>query len=671
MAEIVNNDKLTLILTQYGLNRIAAAIADPFLNLNITKIKFGSGDNYEYYTPNATQYSLKGPLDLEFYIYKKELLEDEITISFYTVVPESISGFEIREVGLYETVNGVDQLFAIGTCQPFIKPSVTDNYFISIDYYIFLKAANFSLVYEQISLDPEHALITEPDMEELMKSFLFAHANLINQIGNNSRIIGYNRATQLYEKVKKNKTSFSYLTSYKNYVSFIDTASQNSVFSFWTFDYSKRVGAQNSIVDLSSNANYLSTTIPVTSIERNYEGFMPMLYMSSSKGINFFLDSSVSLQLFDSATGKDIPFVMAFAVKPLDISTDRTLLARSNYATGSQTFEVTEKGRLLEIKLFTNSSNYLVFRSAQNVIPDEAHTLLISYDPAEKEFIAYINSTKISLTKQEVGTYTCMQELPETLYYFSCIPTYIGYADKSSNPTKIYNKDGSPYTGTDWTISNNILKYNNNNTSYSSTDNLVTDQLYAWKYYDGENNHFVYTKVEPTPNGQTLSSYGASLFNADYTPYTGTDFYVNGNIVSYRGNNATYDQTSNPSTFTLYAWKLVENKVEIYGNKQSNPTSFYDIVDNSPVLYTGVDWTATGGHVYYKGQQATYDSTKNKLTNYTPVASYIIDSQSNISNPINSEVGVISIIKDSLSEEKVRALSLLLCATMGINPYVE
>ena len=202
MTEIVNNDKLTLILTQYGLSRIAEAMQEPSLNLRISKIKFGSGDNYEYYVPSESQAELKGLIpEAEFYIYKKELLEDGLTISFYTIVPENIGGFDIREVGLYEDVDGEDKLFAIGTCQPFVKPTTEDNYFIAIDYYIFLKAADFATLYDRITLDPEHALVTEPDMEEMMRTFIFSNSNLIQQIGNNSRIIGYNRATQLYEKI--------------------------------------------------------------------------------------------------------------------------------------------------------------------------------------------------------------------------------------------------------------------------------------------------------------------------------------------------------------------------------------------------------------------------------------------------------------------------------------
>ena len=198
MAQIVNTDKLNLILTDYGLGRIAEAMKDPTLNIMISKIRVGSGNNHEYYEPSSTQTSLRGDLGFEFFIYDKELLEDGTTISFHTVIPETAGNFDIREVGLYETVNGEDKLFAISTQQPFVKPSTEYFYFINVDYYMFLKSVNFAEIYEQIILDPLHALPTEKDLENLMQTFLFAQGNLIDQIGNNSTIIGYNRATQLH-----------------------------------------------------------------------------------------------------------------------------------------------------------------------------------------------------------------------------------------------------------------------------------------------------------------------------------------------------------------------------------------------------------------------------------------------------------------------------------------
>lgn len=669
MAEIVNNDKLTLILTQYGLNRVAEAMSSPSLNLHLTKIKFGSGNNYEYYIPSEVQTSLKGDLGLEFYIFKKELLEDNLTISFYTMIPENIGGFDIREVGLYETVNGVDNLFAVGTCQPFVKPTTADNYFIAIDYYIFLKAANFASVYDQITLDSEHALVTDADMEEMMRTFLFSNANLIQQIGNNSRIIGYNRATQLYEKIVENKTSFSYLTLYKNYASLLGMSSLESIFSFWAFDISRRMQSQNSIVDLSSNANYLSTTIPVSSISRVYNGFMSMFSMNKA---NFYLSSSTPVQLFNDVTASDIPFTMAFALKPLSNKENRTLIAKSNYATDSHTFEFNELADgSLQIKLFTDASNYLTFTSDTNVIPQGCQAIVLSYDPTVREFIGYINSDKITFERTETGTYTHMKELPGTLYYFYCVPTYMRYADSSSDPSIIYNANGTPYTGTEWTIENSVLNYEGNPAVYSSSDNLLTDQLYAWYYDDGENEHVIYTKVAPAASGQALSEPWATLYNADYTIYEGDDFSVNGDLVEYRSEHTmVYEASYNPSRITLYAWKYEAPEASIYANKVTNPTSFYEYTEEKD-LYIGTDWTVTDGKVYYLGQLATHNAALDTNTLYPNLTSYITDENGNISQPINAEVGVISIIKDKMEEEKTRALSLLLCATMGTNPYIS
>lgn len=667
MTEIVNNDKLTLILTQYGLNRVAEAVENPFLNLHLTKIKFGSGNNYEYYTPSEAQHSLMGPIpEAEFYIYRKDLLEDGLTISFYTMLPENIGGFDIREVGLYETVNGEDHLFAIGTCQPFVKPSTVDNYFITVDYYIFLKAANFASVYEQIILDSEHSLVTEPDMEEMLNTFLFSNANLIQQIGNNSRIIGYNRATQLYERILENKTSFSYMTLYKNYDSVLEMSAPENVFSFWAFDFSRRLQSQNSIVDLSSNANYLSTTIPVQSLERVYEGFMSMFNMSEA---NYYLSSSVPVHLFDDETDSDIPFVMLFAIKPSSSGVARTLLAKSNYDTDTHTFEINELAdRSLQIKLFTDSSNYLTFTSDALMIPQGAHSLVLSYDPTNRSFIAYANSTFIPLEIEETGTYTHMKELPGTLYYFSCVPTYIKYADTPLDPTHIYNADATPYTGTEWVISNDILKYNGHASSYSENDNLRSDQLYAWKYNDGENDHYIYTKIPPTEN-HVLSTPWAKLYNIDYTPYTGDDFSVNYDIVEYRGEQALDAPDDNPEVLILYAWKYEAPLGKIYANRPVASTSLYNY--STHTLYTGTEWTIKDGKVYYLEQEATYDANLNTSTSYPDLTSYITNENGIITQPINAEVGIVSILKDKMEEEKVRALALLLCATMGINPYMS
>ena len=138
MPSIVNDNELKLIITSYGLTRIAEAMSDSSITLNISKVKVGDA-NEEYYTPTEAQTSLRNPIEGgTFYVIKKELLEDGVTVSFQVAIPETFDNCDIREVGLYETVGDDDKLFAICTQQPIVKPDVTYNYFIAIDYYIFL-----------------------------------------------------------------------------------------------------------------------------------------------------------------------------------------------------------------------------------------------------------------------------------------------------------------------------------------------------------------------------------------------------------------------------------------------------------------------------------------------------------------------------------------------------
>lgn len=669
MTEIVNNNKLELILTQYGLGRIAEAHADPSINLHLTKIKFGSGKNYEYYKPAENQSALKGPIpEAEFYVYRKELLEDGLTISFFTTIPENTGGFDIREVGLYEDINGEDKLFAIGTCQPFVKPRTADNYFIAVDYYIFLKAANFASIYDQITLDVEHALVTVADMEEMMRTFLFSNSNLIKQIENNSQIIGYNRATQLYEKITENKTNYGYMTLYKNYTSLIDMCSEDDIFSFWAFDYSRRPKGQAGIVDLSLNSNFLSTTAPVNSLNKVTLGFMSLFTFTPN--INFSLNASIPVQLFDAQANLDIPFTMAFALEPLEYNVSRTLIAKSNYSTEAHTFEFKElNDGSIQIKLFSDSDNYITFTSNTKVIPESRHSLVLSYNNIKREFIGYLNAQEIQFTKEMTGTYIHMNELPGTLYCFQCIPKFYICADNSTSPTKLLNTDASPYQGDTWSILNNKVYYDGHEASY--LQEVQPDTLYAWKYTDSEDiEHFIYTKVPPA-SSSTLSEVNARLYNPDYTWYEGRDWTVSGNVVLYRNRSgAEYDETQNINN-TIYEWEYVAPAVYIYTNNNVNPKSLYSAENGAnPELYTGNDWTISNQEIFYLGQETTYQSNKNISNSYPDLTSYIIGTEGDLQDPINSNVGIISIIKKELTKEQTKALSLLLCSTMGMNPYI-
>ena len=679
----INDEKLQLKITQYGWGRIAEAVANPSLTLNITKIRLGNGRDEEYYDPSETQTSLEGDLDLEFYIYDKALLEDEVTISFHTIIPDNVGGFDIREVGLYETVNGEDKLFAISTQQPFVKPTTADNYFINIDYYIFLKASQFKDIYDQIVLDSNYALVTEPNLEELMKTFLFAHGNLINQIGNNSRIIGYNRPTQLYDIIKENKKDYSYITLYKTYASLVDVTNPNNIFSYWAFDYSRRTSSQNYVTDLSNNRFALDISKNLNRFEHIYNGFMSMFSIEDPD--YFKLSSQIPLNLFgkvseDSTEETDFPFTMIFAVEPLTYNSKRTLLAKSDYLNRLHTFEVNELADgSLELKLFSSYTNYLTFTSSPRAIPNAPHSIVLTYDPDLQEVIAYINSTKYNMTKVETGTYTHMNETPGILYCFTYTPEYKIYANATSPsiPTALYNENGTPYIGPDWQISEGVVEYKGAPAPYDEDGDIQTDRLYAWVYNDTVNDHTIYTKTLDITQDTVL-------YNSDYTEYTESLFsisYVEGTTPSYKIFYEQYPTTQvseadiEPQDRFCYKATLTESS--IYTNSIENPILLYTQVDDSYEIYTGTQWTIGTKEVneqevpwvLFEGNPGTRGEDTQTFT--PDLTSYIIDASGAPAQFINSNVGLVSIIKEKLSEDNARIMALNLCATMGRNPYLS
>lgn len=693
MTKIINNDKLTLILTDYGLNRIQE-VTGTASNLKLTKIRIGSGDNYEYYIPDSSQESLKGDLGFEFYIYDKELLEDGLTVSFHTIIPEDVSNFEIREVGLYETHNGEDKLFAISTQQPFVKPYEKDFYFININYYMFLKSQNLANIYDQITLDIEHAQVTEPDLEELMRTFLFAQGNLISQINDNSTIIGYNRASQLYAKIEENQKTVSYMSVYKNFATLLDYVnSSDNIFSYWVFDYSRRKNDTNSIVDLSNNKYYLSTSVPVNNLKRIYEGFTSLFTFNSP--LFFSLSSQIPLNLFDPETNMDSPFTMIFVLSPLESNSTRTLLAKSNYALKSHTFEVTElPDRSVQVRLFSDSENYLTFKTVQNSIPTGAHSIVITYNPEKREMMFYINSSKYVVKGIQTGeNYTHMSDISSTLYAYSCAPKYLIYAsiDEENNPISplFYENDAGNlvvYKGDDWKIEKedgvNKIFYKGNVASLDPSEEVVeTEKLYGWIPESGV---IVYDKVVYTkelPEGGNFT-YVPTLYNSDYEVYSELDFGIIQNqetgfynIVYYQ-DGTIYNTVHDPEEShdiqprTLYCFKYQMEEETMFTNNQITPTILYEKKENTFKIYTGDEWVIESNNIYRLGQVASYTPEKNETVDSPDLTSYITDENGFPADFINSKVGLISIIKEALKNEDARIVAMSLCASLGKNPYL-
>ena len=432
MAQVINStDELTFILTSYGLSRVAEAISDPTVELYISKIKVGDA-NFEYYVPTLDDFppptgdsypDLRHLIpDGEFYIVEKNLLEDGMTVSFHAVIPETFQNAEIREVGIYETINGQDRLFAVSTQQPLLKPFINLHYLISVDYFAFLKSQNLATIYDRIILDPESQLVTEEDLDNLMSTILFTENNLMDQIHDNTRIIGLNRSQQLQERISADTVKYSHnavVSNYSTVLNYVDSAS--SVVGYWAFEYPLTPAIQSVIKDIGIKGNNLSTNKNINLYTQTYKGITS--FLSFGKNDYFYLnDSDSSLDFVDPLTLKDTPFTVIAALKPNSTEGTRTILGRSDYSsTDKHVFEVNELPQgSIEIKLFSDSSNYVTFTSDTSIVGDTVHSLIFSYDPENVSVLAYLKGRRINLTKSQTGAFTTMAR-GTNLPLYSCI----------------------------------------------------------------------------------------------------------------------------------------------------------------------------------------------------------------------------------------------------------
>ena len=667
MTTIVNTDKLNLKLTSYGLERIAEAMSNPSVTLNVSKIKVGDA-NGNYYVPTAEMEDLVHPIpNGSFYVIRKELLEDEVTVCFQTYIPETFGNCDIREVGLYETVGETDKLFAICTQQPIVKPDNSYNYFIAIDYYIFLKSVNLANVYDQIILNPDNKIITEEDLQEFMSSMLFTQGNLSYQIGNNTHVIGLDRPTQLYEQITQMRDTIGYSAIASNFATFSELTGSSNVLGYWVFNYPKKNLSAYSIADLSPQENNFSTNQSINSFEKEVQGIISTLKVPAP--YFYYLNTEAPLNLYNVEAEEDYSFTMMFLVKPLDTSVTRTLLAKSNYATNSHSFEVNELNTgAVEVKLFTDEGNCMVFTSATNLINEEPHVLTISYDANTMSLIGYLNEKFLSFSKSMSplnSVYTHMSLGNAQLYGYSFSPYEIVYTNSPTLPTTLYNRDGSPCINSHWGITNESIYYDAIQAEYTEGLNVSTDTLYCWTYDDGVHTYSVYTKT------LTITE-NTVLYNENYTEYTGDKFsiqYVDSTyVIQYESYFTSYTPELNKEPVFLYAFRANLPEIHIWANSSSTPTILFTQEGDT---YLGEEWTIENYEVHYKDEGiATYDSSYDFVISTIDATSYITDSAGKQVQYVNSEVGVVAVAKAGLSTEEIRICTLELMTALGYSPCI-
>ena len=662
MSQVVKSDKLIFVLTQPGLDKVASMLTNPSELLNLTNVELGDA-NGEYYIPDSNDLhpQLRNPIpDGVFPIFEKSILEDDLTVSLRFSIPEKFGNCDIREVGVYFLNDqGEEVMFALGTQQPLVKPSPDYNYYIAVDYYIFLKAQNLAEIYDRIYLDPDSQLVTDVDLEGLMRVILFSQTNLMDQIGHNSYSIGLNRAAQLQELIISDKDSTSNSISYLSYLDTMSLVGVENIFSYWVFNYPKIPLATNSITDLGPNGINMSTNVTIKSLEKEYLGITPTLKFTEDT--YFELNKEYPLSFISESGTRDLDFTVFWSVKPISMENDRTILARSNYATGSNIYEFleTSDGRL-KVNLFTDSNNYVTFQSLPDAIPDKAHSVTLSYNSLNSTITAFVDGRILYMDRTETGTYTHMNNALTNMYSYYVNPINRIYSNSIDHPTLLFNADGTPNKNPLYTISNSEVLYNGLTCNYNSSEDVTLSTLYA--YTSGP--FTIYTKSE-------VITESTILYNSDYTEDTSGLYSIapSGDydfVIQVQGVTMERDESSDIPSSVIYAWENIENPAFIWANSPSTPTLLYDGSGN---IYKGENWSILNGSIYYNETYlATYNPAYDKEVPFVEVTSYITDANNNKISNINSYIGIIGVATTKLAPKQLQILSLNMTSALGTNP---
>ena len=107
----------------------------------------------------------------------------------------------------------------------------------------------------------------------------------------------------------------------------------------------------------------------------------------------------------------------------------------------------------------------------------------------------------------------------------------------------------------------------------------------------------------------------------------------------------------------------------IWANNNVSPSILYFSNGN---LYDEDNWSIVNGVVTYRdGGTAMQTEIYNVTIPSLPVTSFVTDATGSPNQYVNSEIGIISVIKADFTEEQLRALALNIEATMGKNPCVQ
>ena len=286
MADTIN--KIKWVITDVGLNKILYAKQHPEESIFLPYIKFGDA-NGTYYVPSESATDLIHPVHTSMVNKKSRSTADVNTVIFSTEVNEDQGGFTVREIGLYGVDNNAESeedrefLFAIGTCEPFYKPSIDDDYVIYLTFDVCIKYADLMVIYDKIKIDEASEYATKEDLDNVVKDMLYIEGNLMEQINDNTKINGLSRVSQLYEFINESVKVYNSIFSNFNYTALLSQVDINKIMGYWVFNYSGTSSIWRYLPDIGNKGNFLNLSGTTSSFNRGYTGLAPYFNITNNK----------------------------------------------------------------------------------------------------------------------------------------------------------------------------------------------------------------------------------------------------------------------------------------------------------------------------------------------------------------------------------------------------
>ena len=443
MATIQNSENnLYWVFTEYGKKRLANF--EPNDHLFLYKACIGGYDWYtdenqilgatgyseaafkRYFTHSGDNVTLGEPITNGVVPINSKSLEGTV-VTLTITIPETLNGFDIRELGIYETIGDIDYLFAVCTMQPIPKPSTNTNHIMSVQFNARLDSRNLSQNYEQIVLDPENNFATLDDVNNFQENMLFVEATLAEQINNNTARIGLNRPQQLFEQIEADKKKYSSFVVSTTYANFLNATALENVKSFWVFNKTNDLTRNLSIADIGYYGTNLATNRLISQYEQGYEGLASYINFTGKDFYQLASDIDFDLLNKNGENVVDSEFTIFFVGSQNSNDEDCTILAKDNGYTTQPAFRLAiTKDRQVRLRLYTTPQAYLEFLSSKGSVPAAGnfYVLAVSYSYTRRGDVLLptvkmsINARTINSEITRVGSYRGMQptELPLTSF---------------------------------------------------------------------------------------------------------------------------------------------------------------------------------------------------------------------------------------------------------------